>query len=292
MTTRRLFLITALALLPMLPAPAMAVCDDPRPLRFALIPKKNVALQIAQYRPLIARLEQVLGRRVDIVPTPSYSAVIEGVVNGGIDVAELGPVAYALARARGAGVEPFASFRQREGATTDSAGAYRSLLITRRDSGLDTLARLRGRTLSLTDPASTSGAVLPRRSVEAQTGERLEHYFMRVSFAGSHDRAIEVVRDGLVDAAFVSSSRVDELIRRGALRADGINIVWRSPPIPYDPFVHRASLCADVAARIRAVFLGNTAGLQEMFRELDVSGFAPVSDADYRGIHELFATQP
>lgn len=290
MMKRRLFLGGVLALLS-LPA-AAAACDDPRPLRFALIPKKNVDVLIDEYRPLVARLGQALGRRIEIVRAPSYSAVIEGLVAGTIDLAELGPASYALARSRGAGLVPFASFRQRVGPTTESSGFYRSLLISRRGSGLDTLARLRGRTLSLIDPASTSGAVLPRRAIERQTGMSLESYFQRVTFAGSHDRAIEIVRDGLVDAAFVASTRVDEAIRRGGLRLDEIDIVWRSAPVPYDPFVYRERLCPATAAKIREVFLGDAAMLRAMFAALDVTGFAAVGDDDYREIHALFAPPP
>lgn len=291
MSLRRPLLAAALTLagLAALPAAATAPCEDPRPLRLALIPKKNPEAQLVQYQPLIRRLEAVLERRVEPVRASSYAAVIEGLVAGGIDLAELGPAAYALAQARGAGIEPFASFRQQRGPTTDAAETYRSLLIGRRDGGPQSLAELRGRSLSLTDPASTSGAVLPRRSIEALTGVRLEDYFSRVTFAGSHDRAIEVVRDGLVDAAFVSSSRVDEALRRGRLRLDEVRVLWRSAPIPYDPFVHRSRLCPALKSRLREVFLGDTGSLAGMFAELDVTGFAPVADADYRDIHALFA---
>lgn len=269
-----------------------AGCDDPHPLRFALTPFKNPEALQAQYRPLIQQLEKALERRVEIVSTTSYGTAIEGLLADDVDLAELGPASYAIAMNRGAKISAFATFSFRQGPNTESASTYRSLLIVRRDRGFDNLARLRGRTLALTDPASTSGAVLPRRAVDQLTGTPLESYFKRVIFAGSHDRAIEAVQKGLVDAAFVSSIRLDEALREGKAQPDDFLVLWRSPPVPYDPFVLRQRLCPAVASKIKQVFLGDSAALQGLFKELDITGFVPTADERYREIRELFPASP
>lgn len=262
-------------------------CEDPHPLRFALVPIKNQTAHQAQYRPLIRQLEIALGRQVELVAPKSYGAVVEGLVNGSVDIAELGPASYGIALNRGASLSIIATLRFAATPTVEAGTAYRSLLIARRDSKFKSIAQLRGATLSLTDPASTSGGVVPRRVMEKQLGVPLESYFKRVTFAGSHDRSLEVVRKGMVDAAFVSSTAVDEALRRGILRLDEIEILWRSPPIPYDPFVQRKQLCPLLSAKIREVFLGNDQALQGMFRELGATGFAPTSEEDYKEIRAL-----
>lgn len=267
-------------------------CSDPRPLRLALIPKANAELLASQYRPLIELLAKSLGRQIELVPTPSYGAVIEGLLANNIDLAELGPASYAIAMSRGAAITAFATAALRRGPFTDSGTAYRSLLIVRRDSGLSTLPALRGKTLSLTDPASTSGAILPRQAISQLTGVLPETYFRRVSFAGSHDRAIESVRKKTADAAFVASTRLDEALRRGKLNEDEVLVLWRSELIPYDPFVLRQQLCAPLQKRIRDVFLKDAASLKTMFGELDISGFIPAHDQEYGEIRSLFATRP
>ncbi|NMM75808.1 phosphate/phosphite/phosphonate ABC transporter substrate-binding protein [Acidovorax sp. SRB_24] len=272
-------------------APA-ATCEDPRPLRLALVPLKDPTTQLAQYRPLIRQLEIALDRRIETVPATSYGAVIEGLLAGGIDLAELGPASYAIAMHRGAHIAPIASFRLRAGPATDSTTSYYPLLITRRAAGLTSLEGLRGTTLSLTDPASTSGALLPRKAIQQLTGTPLDSYFQRVTFAGSHDRAIDTVQKGLVDAAFVSSTSVDEAIRRGRLRMEDLHTLWKSNPIPYDPFVHRTQLCPALVVKIRQVFLGDVSALQGMFKDLGMTGFVPVSDAQYREIRALFPSRP
>jgi phosphonate transport system substrate-binding protein len=282
----------ALALMCSPPTVSAATCDDPRPLRFALSPISKVDLQLMQYRPLIQQLEKMLDRRVEVVPSPSYGSVVEGLLAGGIDLAVLGPASYAMAMHRGARITAFASFAQQTSPLTESSSTYRSLLIVRRGGGLDKVEQLRGRTLSLTDPASTSGAILPRQAIRRLTGTPIETYFQRITFSGSHDRAIEAVQGGLVDAAFVSSSRLDEAVRRGTLRPDEMAILWQSDPIPYDPIVLRERLCPGLAAKVRQVFLGNTSSLNGMFRDINMTGFVPVSDEHYRAIRELFNSPP
>ncbi|PKO33630.1 MAG: phosphate/phosphite/phosphonate ABC transporter substrate-binding protein [Betaproteobacteria bacterium HGW-Betaproteobacteria-7] len=282
--------LSGLLLLTTSPASA-ASCEDPRPLRFALSPVVKAEAQMAQYRPLVERLEQHLGRRVELIPAASYGSVVEGLLAGGVDLAELGPASYAMAMSRGAGIVAFASFAQRTSPLTEASTRYRSLLIVRRDAGFGRLEQLRGRTVSLTDPASTSGSVLPRLAIDELTRTPLEQFFQRVTFAGSHDRAITAVQRRLVDAAFVSSSRLDEALRRGTVAPGEIAILWQSTPIPYDPFVLRERLCPALAARIRQVFLGDTTALQGMFRELNMTGFVAAGDEDYREIRELFGSR-
>ncbi|UCV29376.1 phosphate/phosphite/phosphonate ABC transporter substrate-binding protein [Ferribacterium limneticum] len=267
-------------------------CEDPKPLRFALIPKTNPEQQLAKYQPLIQQLEKKLARRIEVVPSPSYSTIIEGLLAGTIDLAELGPASYAIALNRGAGISAFASFGLRKGPHTDSESAYRSLLLVRRDKGIEKIEQLRGKTLSLTDPASTSGAILPRQAIRQLTDTPLESYFQRVTFAGSHDRAIAAVDKGLVDAAFASSSMLDEALRRKTLQANQLRILWQSPLIPYDPVVLRTKLCPSIAEKIKQTFLNEPAALAGMFQELNITGFVPVTDNNYSEILRLLTTQP
>jgi phosphonate transport system substrate-binding protein len=211
---------------------------------------------------------------------------------GAIDLAELGPASYAQAKARDSRITAFASLIQRIGPHTDSVESYRSLLIVQREKKIKDFAGLRGSNLSLVDPASTSGALIPRRMISKLTGMPLERYFGRITFAGSHDRAILAVQRGYVDAAFVSSSRLDESLRMGSVLPDELQVIWKSSPIPYDPFVYRGQLCHSVTDKIKQAFFSNGASQQEMFRRMNGEGFAQVSDSNYREIREAYADQP
>lgn len=272
-----------------------AGCEDPKTLRFSLVPMKDVQSQFSAYRPLIQILEKNLRKHVEIVHASSYGAVVEGLLSGSIDLAELGAASYAQARHRDPGITAFASPLQLIGPDTPntiSGANYQSLLIVRPGRGFDSIASLRGASLSLIDPASTSGGLIPRQAMVKLTGQSVEQYFGRVTYAGSHDRAIQAVQKGVVDAAFVSSSRLDEALRLGSLQAGEVSVTWKSEPIPYDPFVYRGQLCPSVTEKIkRTFFLENTA-LQDMFKRNNLAGFARVSDEQYKDIRVIYAEQP
>lgn len=259
-------------------------CDDPRPLRIGFIPKSDAQHLRDIHQPLLQRLRWVLQRPVELVPASSYGAVAEGLLAGQIDVAELGPATYALVmqRQRDA-VAPFASVAAQG---QSGVATYQSVLVVHGDTGFDDVRALRGRSVALIDPASTSGALLPRQSVAELTGRDLDQHFKSVTYTGSHDRAIQAVSKRLVDAAFVSSSRLTEAERLGRLRPGELRVIWRSVAIPRDPFVYRMKLCAPVREAIARTFFSGDAALRPLLDALDSPAFVPVSDKDYAAVRE------
>lgn len=266
-------------------------CETPKILRVAMIPKKSSDTMADQYQPFLKLLESTLRQPVVMVPASTYGSVVEGLLAGSIDLAELGPMAYAQVKARDNRITAFASMIQRLGPNTDAPASYRSLLIARTDKKFNGLTSLRGSNLSLIDPASTSGALIPQLAVSKLTGMPLERYFGRVTFAGSHDRAIQAVQKGLVDSAFVSSSRLDEALRNGSVQPGELQVLWKSTPIPFDPFVYRGQLCQSLIDKIKPVFFQNNAASQDIYRGMSGEGFAPVTDEQYREIREAYANQ-
>ncbi|MDP3520312.1 MAG: phosphate/phosphite/phosphonate ABC transporter substrate-binding protein [Hydrogenophaga sp.] len=293
-TSRRLWL-TGLASLLACSASWSAVCDDPTSLRVALIPKSRAQEQRTTLLPLLQALGQSTQRRVELTLPSSYSAVIEGLLGGTVDVAELGPASYAMLMERAPAVSVFAALSSADGTDPQQPARYHALLLTNADSGLDTLAKLQGKRVGLTDPVSTSGALLPRAGVLRLTGQALESYFGQVSFAGSHDRALASLRKGQVDAAFVSSTRLDEAVRAGALKREDVRELWRSPAVPTNPYVVRKRLCPKLQASVRDAFLKPRPGFEGMYRQLGTGPFVRADDADYQAVRELLgaaATQP
>ena len=51
-------------------------------------------------------------------------------------------------------------------------------------------------------------------------------------------------------------------------------------------------LCPSVIEKIKLAYFQNNAALQEMFRSLNVDGFMPVTDEQYREIRVIYASKP
>lgn len=276
--------ITLLFLL--LSPPLLADCHPER-LRFTLIPKKDIDQQIAEYRPLFELLEHATGRRVEVFKASSYDSVIDALVSGGVDFAVLGPAAYALAQQREPRLEPFASLAMAEGHFTPAGPYYHALLLVRGDSELHRLEQLQGVRVALSDPASTSGALIPASEFPRAAGMPLDELFGARIYAGSHDKALDALLEGRVEAAFVSSARADEYLSRGIMAVGQVRELWRSRPIHYDPFVFRAGLCPPLKDRIAALLTGSPRALAPFLASQQALAVTRVEHSDYLDIIHL-----
>lgn len=263
-------------------------CENPDPLRFALIPRTDLVKQMEKHRPLLQQLERSLGRKISIVQASSYGSVIEGLIANTSDLASMGPGSYAIARNRDASITPFATWTMQAGHfIKQGAYAYNSLLIVRSDSEFKRIGELRQRRFSLTDPASTSGGIVPRAEFTKLIKQPLEEFASGVTYSGSHDRSIETLKKGLVDAAFVASEHLDQAIRDGRIKPEELRVLWESSPIPHDPFVYRGKLCPELKTKIREAFFTNSPEIRFFLQNLKGEKFVPVTDNEYRELREI-----
>ncbi|WP_050469693.1 phosphate/phosphite/phosphonate ABC transporter substrate-binding protein [Herbaspirillum chlorophenolicum] len=280
----------AMALACATPAMAQPSCERPERLRFSFVPQGSDEEQQAAMDPLLDALRSQLKIPVEMVVPSSYGSVIEGLIAGAIDVARLGPASYVTARKGDAKITPFASMEQQEPnfAPGGASAVYYSLLVTRQQGPYDSIASLRGKVLALADPDSTSGALIPRHIFARQNGLRLASYFSRVGYSGNHEQSALAVLNRNADAAFVASTNLSRMITEGRLKKRDLRVLWRSAPIPFDPFVYRGQLCADIRNKIRAVFLDNKSPqVRATLRNLHATRFVPARDADYKIIRDL-----
>ncbi len=263
-------------------------CERPARIRYSMVPEGDVKNDLADIQPLLDDLQSSLGTPVDIIRPSSYGAVIEGLLAGSIDIARLGPSSYLSAKNSNPGITAFATFSQPEGAFQKEGAFYYSLLIVNSKGRLKKHEDLRGATLVLVDPDSTSGAKVPRQLFSQVAGGSLERYFGRISYAGNHISAAKAVLEGRADAAFVSSFQLSTMVREGKATGNNFRVLWRSVPLPLDPFVYRGILCQDVREKIRSAFLGrggkNSASI---LNNMNAIRFLPIQDSDYQVIKNL-----
>lgn len=264
-------------------------CEDPTPIRFALIPKKNMVEQLRYYQPLLRLLEKNLNRKVEVLQPTSYGTVIEGLLSNSVDIAELGAGSYALTKKRDASaIEAFATYSHTKGHFTEEGKYYRSILIVKSDSPYKSFDALRGATLNLTDPASTSGAIVPQKMFSATVGMPLNIFFERILYSGSHEAAIKLVHKGFSDAAFVASMRLDEEIKAHKFRNNDFKVLWQSNPIPNEPTVYRSNLCEPLKSKIRQVFFNHATELAPMLRNLNLVKLVETNDAEYQAVIQAY----
>ncbi|BEV17104.1 phosphate/phosphite/phosphonate ABC transporter substrate-binding protein [Herbaspirillum sp. DW155] len=270
---------------------ARTACERPQRLRFSFVPQGRDSDQQSSLNPLAEELRERLKMPVDVIVPTSYGGVVEGLIAGAIDVARLGPASYVTAHKGDPQITPFASMEQVEpnfAAQGGVSSVYYALLITRQQGPYDSVASLRGKVLALADPESTSGALIPRHLFARQYKLQFDHYFSRIGYAGNHEKAVMAVLSHNADAAFVASTNLSRMISDGRLKKSDVRVLWRSGAIPFDPFVYRGQLCADIRNKIREVFLDqNALRVKLTLDNLRATHFVPVRDADYEIIRAL-----
>ena len=247
-------------------------------LTIGLIPSEDSQAMIESSKQVLDDLQAKMGMPVVPFVATDYNGIIEALRSGKLDVAYLGPFSYVLATSV-ADVEAFSV------AVTKKTGqsAYKSVILARKDSGIHSLADLKGHTFAFVDPSSASGHLFPKAGLE-QAGFVPDTLFKRVIFSGSHDASILAVENKKVDAAAVADRIFASAVAKGVVKQDDFEIVWSSKPIPESPMVWRKALdpelkkkVADALASIKDVPWGDQGVL---------NGFQPTTDASYDVVRE------
>ena len=165
-------------------------------------------------------------------------SAVEALVSGQVDLAWLGGITFVQARLRSGGaVEPLVQRVEDED--------FRSVFVTRADSGIDSLEDLRGRDLAFGSPSSTSGHLMPRHHLLA-AGIDPERD-LRVAYSGAHDATALAVAGGRVDAGALNASVWEALAADGRIDPDELVAFFRTPG--YHDYNWTAGPSLDAAAR-------------------------------------------
>ncbi len=266
-----------------------AECENPDALTFAIIPTEETVAELQLYKPVTDRMTEMTGKKIQFFMPTSYASVVEGMLSGFVHVGVLGPYTYVIANAKDPNIEVFATYAKRPGHLQEEGPGYRGVLVTKKGSGFTTIESLKGSVLGLTDPGSTSGNLMPRVVFSDTVGMGLDDYFGKVVYTGSHELSTVAVHQGKVDAAFVATHRFDNVVDKGEVKLDEFNVLWKSDPIPQDPFVYRNTLCDDIKKNIEDTFLGlkDQPGAKKFLDNVKSNTFVRMKSEDYNIIRAL-----
>jgi phosphonate transport system substrate-binding protein len=265
-------------------------CENPKALRFSLIPSQDTIRELTYYKPVLDLLGKNVDKKIEFYMPTSYASVIEALLGKWVDVAVLGPESYILARNKDKSIEVFGTYSRKKNGIQEAGPGYKSVLITKKGSKFNNIESLKGSVLALVDPASTSGALIPEHVFPRENKTPpLKQYFSRVVFSGGHDLSSLSVMEGKVDAAFVASHRFMEAVNAGKIKQEDFNFLWYSPLLPQDPFVYRATLCHELKQKVSDTFLtlDKTPEGQKYLENVKSERLVKMTDADYQIVRDV-----
>jgi phosphonate transport system substrate-binding protein len=262
------------------------VCPNGK-VRFGVEPYDAGAKFTGAYKALTAALQTNLGCPVKLTITNNYTAEVEAMRAKQLDVGEFGPLGYIFAHTL-AKAQPVAVF----GTAQHKPVTYTAALWVPTSSTIQNVAGLKGHTIAFSDPASTSGNLLPRYAlIKAGLNPDSD---VKIEFAGSHSASLLALTNGKVDAGEVNSQQQATASAAGQFDTTQYRVIWRSAPIPNDPITVRGDLSAAFKAAFKTALLKLTpAQLKLVDTELGVDSgpMIPGTDAMYNPIRAVVAAE-
>lgn len=215
--------------------------DETTPLNFGVFPFLEEATLRAALFPLVEYLSRHLNRRIELRIVSDYADLEKLVQQERVDLGWFTP--RSPRQKEKTGLTPICRPR------SDTIGYYHGIIIARSDTGIASLADLRGKWFAYVDRGSNSGFLYPNRLLAMQGIDPLT-FFGRTYFAGTHDRALEGVLNGTYQAAGVS-----ELVLRRINASAPIVVLATTSPILPDPIVVSNRLDSALASLVRDLLI-------------------------------------
>lgn len=294
MLKKALFAATALLALA-----ANAGAADLKEFRIGIIGGENEADRLRNFKCLSDKMPAAIGvEKVSFFPAADYDGVIQGLLGGTLDQAELGASGYAkIYLADPKAVEPMLTTVQ-----TDGSMGYYSIMVARKNSGMTKVQDMKGKKLGFADPDSTSGYLIPNVTLPEAIGAPVKEFFGSTGFGGGHENLVLEVLNGTFDAGTTfgsgvgafkdgyTSGNLRKMVDKGAVNMDDLVELWKSPLIPNGPLVVRSTLDAGIKAKFKdfmmnlpktdpACFAAIEGGNFKGFTEVNVDFYKPIIDA-------------
>ncbi len=247
-------------------------------------PAENAASMETKSKALSDYFESHIGVKVKIFVATDYTALIEAMRSGNIDLAWLPPFSYVQA-------EKMAHAKVLLKIVRHGRSDMFSAIITRTDRHLNTLHDLKGKSIAWVDPASASGHIIPKAAVIEKEKVDPDIFFGKQVFAGGHDAVVLAVYNGTVDAGATWLN--DKFGKDGAWNlylkkdSDKIHVSFISEAIPTDTLAttelfstKNPALLAKTVSLLQSMSKDEAGG--KVLRDLyGIDALIPAKNSDY-----------
>jgi len=260
---------------------------DDNPVKFFLVPSTDSKKLEDKGRILRAYLEKHTPYKYKIMVPASYVAVVESFGTKRADVASLATFGYLLAHEKYGAEARLVVLRFGQ-------DKYKAQIIARTDGPIKKLEDINGRTFAFTDPASTSGYLMPNKLFKEKHIKP-----SRTVFLNKHDSVVTAVYQGRVDAGATFYSppehgKIQDARRLVATQfpdvEQKVKVVAYTSEIPNDPFIFRKDLPEDMKDKIAKgleEFMKTEEGKSTLYDLYGVTGLKRTNDKNYDSVRTL-----
>ncbi len=246
-------------------------------LNFGVYSSNKPSAMVKVYRPILKELEASmsakLGRDVDIRMqiAKDYDQGISHLINGRVDFSKFGPASYIEAKRMNKDISILSV------ENVKNSKVFYGIIAVRKDSPIQSIGELRGKSFAFGDEGSTIGRFLSQLELE-QAGIRAGD-LSRYDYLGRHDKVGTAVGAGSFDAGALNEKTFVKLVDAG----ENIRELVRFPNVT-KPWIARSGLEPDVLEALRESLLQVKS--KKTLATLKIDGFLEGNDDDYKVIRK------
>ncbi len=248
-----------------------------------LLPEMNVFKQKQRFDPLAIYLSKKIGVKVHLTILSRYGNIIQRFIDHRVNGAFLGSFTGALAISQ-LGVEPLARPVNLDGTST-----YCGYIFVRKDSGIKSVADMKGKTLALVERATTAGFVFPIAYLKRHGINDFTSYFKDYFFTGSHDASIKAVLAGEADVGAAKNTIYDRTKQSDPRVENDLVILATSITVPSNGLCVRADMRPELKKQLKEALLNldkDPAGAP-VLKALGAVRFVKTGKDDYQPVFDL-----
>jgi phosphonate transport system substrate-binding protein len=277
--------------------------DEVAVLRVGYVATDDPVAMATRLEPFRAYLSGRIALPVELVPLATYGALIDETSAGRVQYAILSAAAFAALQDTCNCAEPLAV-----PAAYDGSIGYASILLSRADGPVTSLAAAEGKRLALSGDDSVAGRLVPIHEL-AGAGVDVNAYFSDVRTVPGPEAAVTAVLSGDADVAAGWSSLngdasagysfglLTRMVIDGRLTMDQVRVIWRSPLIPFGPHAVRTDLPSELKLLLADALFDMATVAPDVLDAVDRSGyggggFVAVDPGAYAVLAGLMRTAP
>ena len=249
-------------------------------LRVSAIPDEDPQELLRKYKPFTDYIAKEVGVKVKFVPVVDYAATVEGLAANRLDIVWYGGFTSVQATQRAKGATRLAM--------REEDASFKSVFVTRTDSGIKELADLKGKTFAFGSVSSTSGHLMPRHFLKA-AGIDPERDFKKFGFSGAHDATAAWVAAGRVDAGALNFLVWKKLVDKKKIDTSKTHVFWTTPPYVDYVWVAGGGVSEEIREKFKQALLKLDYSKPEDKKIMDLQRtkkFIPAKDTDWDGIRK------
>ncbi|MDJ0715053.1 MAG: PhnD/SsuA/transferrin family substrate-binding protein [Prochloraceae cyanobacterium] len=257
---------------------------EPEKLRFAVTDVRGLERLQQEYETFRNGLQEVLEKPIEFFPVNNFIDAASALQLDRVDLVLAGPSEYVIVNARTNAIPIVALTRPR----------YRSVIAVRANSGIKSLAQLKGKTIAVSNLGSTAshlGSI--DLLIEAGLNPQSDLKVLILEDSSHGKKGLEALKNREVDAWGVVIYRYEKYLQDRGLSQNDFPAIAKGKLLPSDVFIASSQLALQFVEKMRSRMLENQDKLMEgiIAAESKFKGGAliPANDSDYNMIRQVYA---